>query len=431
MSLDHHHDEHGDELLKSEDFQKARREMRRVLWQPGVKPDDKVTITRRIFLNKALLAGTAAGAAAAGWLSRINTVDMAFAATGGATETFKFAWVSDTHLYPKDLNTRFVDKATRAIKEIQAMDPPADFLIFGGDLAQLGDPVELQLGNEIISELKIDKHFIPGEHDWYLDMGKTWNKMFGASPWTFDYKGIRFIGLDTVSRAQDYWTARKMSPKERMAAMATLDGSLGGAWSGLGPEGLDFLDKTLSGWPKDQPVVIFSHNPLYEYYPPRNFWVRDWRQVHEIVKPYTRITNLHGHTHQVLYNEIGAMRSIGIPETPETLKAFHDLFMEQVGVGDALFHGDDATQQKLGVKLSNTGMACAMCHPYASDTHPAQFPKWQEQMSQFATLRDMINWCIEKPNEGEKIDPEGPAMKALETYITWSNRNSPLDPGTH
>ena len=315
MSLDHHHDEQGDELLKSEEFQKARREMRRVLWQPGVKPDNKVSITRRIFLNRALLAGTAAGAAAAGWLPRINTLDMAFAQTGGATETFKFAWISDTHLYPRDVNTRFVEKAVRAVKEVQAMDPPADFLIFGGDLAQLGDPVELQVGNEIISELGIQKHFIPGEHDWYLDMGKTWVNMFGASPWTFDHKGVRFIGLDTVSRAQDYWTARNMSPEERMGAMATLDGALGGAWAGLGREQLDYLDNTLSGWPQDQPVVIFSHNPLYEYYPPWNFWVRDWREVHEIVAPYQRITNLHGHTHQVLYNEIGAMRSIGMLAT--------------------------------------------------------------------------------------------------------------------
>jgi thiosulfate dehydrogenase len=52
-------------------------------------------------------------------------------------------------------------------------------------------------------------------------------------------------------------------------------------------------------------------------------------------------------------------------------------------------------------------------------------------MSKFATLRDMINWCIEKPNQGELIDVDGEAMKALEAYITWSNRNSPLKPGTH
>jgi hypothetical protein len=61
--------------------------------------------------------------------------------------------------------------------------------------------------------------------------------------------------------------------------------------------------------------VIFSHNPLYEYYPPWNFWVRDWRQVHEILKPYANITNIHGHTHQVLYNEVGTMRSIGMLAT--------------------------------------------------------------------------------------------------------------------
>jgi thiosulfate dehydrogenase len=72
-----------------------------------------------------------------------------------------------------------------------------------------------------------------------------------------------------------------------------------------------------------------------------------------------------------------------------------------------------------------------MCHPFASDTHPHEFPKFQEQMSAFATLRDMINWCIEKPNEGVKLDETSPAMKALEAYIYWSNKNSKLDPGRH
>jgi len=113
----------------------------------------------------------------------------------------------------------------------------------------------------------------------------------------------------------------------------------------------------------------------------------------------------------------------------QTLKMIEDQFMEQVVIGDNLFHGDPDAQKKLGVTLSNTGMACAMCHPISADTHPHEFPKFQVQMSEFATLRDMINWCIEKPNEGEKIDPNGQAMKALEAYIYWSNRNSKLDPG--
>lgn len=119
------------------------------------------------------------------------------------------------------------------------------------------------------------------------------------------------------------------------------------------------------------------------------------------------------------------------PHTADQLKAFEDVFIEQVKIGDDLFHGDAAAEKKMGTKLSRTGMACAMCHPVTSDTHPHEFPKYQEQMSSFATLRDMINWCIEKPNEGEKIDPNGDAMKAIEAYIYWSNRNSKLDPGRH
>jgi thiosulfate dehydrogenase len=117
--------------------------------------------------------------------------------------------------------------------------------------------------------------------------------------------------------------------------------------------------------------------------------------------------------------------------TADTLAAFQEVFMDQVRTGDLLFHGDGETEKRLNVQLSKTGMACAMCHPYASDTHPHEFPKFQEQINEFATLRDMINWCIEKPNEGVKIDPESPAMKALEAYVYWSTRGTALDPGRH
>ena len=166
--------------------------------------------------------------------------------------------------------------------------------------------------------MTIRKVFIPGEHDWYLDMGEKWTELFGQPNWTFDHKGVRFVGLDTVSRGPDYWTAKKMTPKERMGHMATLDGSVAGAWAGVGRDQLQWLNQTLSNWPKDKPVIVFTHNPLYEYYPPWNFWVRDWREVHEVLKPYTNVTNIHGHTHQVLYNEIGKMRSIGMLATSWT-----------------------------------------------------------------------------------------------------------------
>jgi thiosulfate dehydrogenase len=119
------------------------------------------------------------------------------------------------------------------------------------------------------------------------------------------------------------------------------------------------------------------------------------------------------------------------PVTPEQLKQYQDAFMSEVKKGDLLFHGDAATAKKMGVTLSTTGMACAMCHPMASDTHPASFPKFQSTMGKFAALRDMVNWCIEHPNQGEQIDVDSEAMHALEAYIYWSNSGSVLDTGTY
>ena len=119
------------------------------------------------------------------------------------------------------------------------------------------------------------------------------------------------------------------------------------------------------------------------------------------------------------------------PHSPEQLKVFNEIYMDAVRDGDLLFHGDVATEEKYGVKLSRTGMACAMCHPMSADIHPYEYPKFQEQIGKFATLRDMTNWCIEKPNEGERIDSDSDAMKALEAYMYWSTRGSPLNPGEH
>jgi len=119
------------------------------------------------------------------------------------------------------------------------------------------------------------------------------------------------------------------------------------------------------------------------------------------------------------------------PVTPQQLKAYEEAFMEEVKKGDLLFHGDGATEKAMGTVLSKTGMACAMCHPMTADTHPHSFPKYQAQMAKFATLRDMINWCIEKPNQGEKLDSDSDAMKALEAYIYWSNTGSVLIPGKY
>ena len=119
------------------------------------------------------------------------------------------------------------------------------------------------------------------------------------------------------------------------------------------------------------------------------------------------------------------------PVSKEQLKSYEDAFMAAVKKGDLLFHGDAATAKELGVNLSGTGMACAMCHPFAADTHPNTYPKFQVQIGKFSALRDMVNWCIEKPMQGEQIDDDSEAMKSLEAYIYWSNTGSTMTPGKY
>ena len=200
-------------------------------------------------------------------------------------QSFRFAWVSDTHLYPKELNARFVEKTVRAFKEVQAMNPPADFLIFGGDLAQLGDPVELQPRRRAAEGGEDQEGLHPRRARLVPRHGRAVEQ------------DLRRDALDLRPQGRAHHRARhdratrptsgrraRYSPKERMGHMATLDGTLGGAWSAVGEKQLRCLNTTLANWPKDQPVVIFTHTPLYEYYPPWNFWVRDWRAVHEILQ---------------------------------------------------------------------------------------------------------------------------------------------------
>ena len=48
-----------------------------------------------------------------------------------------------------------------------------------------------------------------------------------------------------------------------------------------------------------------------------------------------------------------------------------------------------------------------------------------------AVLRDMINWCIENPLEGQKLAEDDPRMKRLEAYILHQRKGVPTDPGKH
>jgi thiosulfate dehydrogenase len=94
----------------------------------------------------------------------------------------------------------------------------------------------------------------------------------------------------------------------------------------------------------------------------------------------------------------------------------------RVAEGDRLFHSDE---------IGTNGLACAMCHPDAANTHPETYPKFQEQLKKVALLRDMVNWCIINPLEGHELDPDDERMEALEAYILSKRAGAKLEAGKH
>jgi cytochrome c len=124
----------------------------------------------------------------------------------------------------------------------------------------------------------------------------------------------------------------------------------------------------------------------------------------------------------ILFLTAGAISHVGADEfTKADLKQWNAAFMDVAIEGEGLFHS----------ALGTNKVSCDMCHPNASDTHPETYPKFQKQLGKVVALRDMINWCIENPLEGKPLAPDDPKMIALEAYITWERKGTPLDAGKH
>ena len=270
------------------------------------------SLDRRSFVK---VAAAAFGAAAASGVTphSFQPVRVAYAQGGGKREAFHFAYISDSHLYERTLNDRFVNALMRAVDDVNSMDPQPDFVFYGGDLAQLGQPKELDLGAQILKSVKAPMRFMVGEHDWYLDMGEKWRELFGKPNYSFDHKGVHCIVLNSVVE-KDFWTARKMSPMDRMKTVAGLDNGWQSSFT-VGAEQRKWLEEDLKNVAPATPLIVFSHSPLYKLYKPWNFWTDDADEVQAILKRFQNVVVFHGHTHQLLTNRIGNIHFHGFLST--------------------------------------------------------------------------------------------------------------------
>jgi Icc protein len=274
----------------------------------------KKKLDRRSFLKASTAALGVAAASGVDFCQSFQSVSVARgAASSDVGPRFRFAYISDSHLYDKKTNDRFARALLRAVEDINNLDPQPDFVFYGGDLAQLGRARELDLGVQILENVRAPLKMMVGEHDWYLDMGRKWRELFGEPTYSWDHKGVHMVTLNSVVE-RDFWTARGMTPEERMMTVAGLDNGVQSPFS-VGKPQLEWLDTDLADYSDDTPIMVFSHSPLYKLYKKWNFWTDDAEDVQAILKRFKNVVVIHGHTHQVLTNRIGNIHFHGMLST--------------------------------------------------------------------------------------------------------------------
>ena len=237
----------------------------------------------------------------------VNMVELAFA---DPRQNFTFAHISDAHIQQIQ-GAKFVrnwDRGLiRAVAETNLLSPKPDFVIFGGDLAQLGKKSELDHGAEMLSKLDYKVYPVMGEHDYYLDLGEYWSELFGPHHSSWDHKGIHFVVLNSVL-TYDPWTYERWpSAEQRMLEMAGLDNPNGSPFM-VGEKQRNWLREDLKKVKKDTPIVVFSHSPIQKIYKGWNFWTEDAEEVQALLRPFEDVTVIYGHVHQIQYNQIDNIR---------------------------------------------------------------------------------------------------------------------------
>src|SRR6185436_4401548 len=156
------------------------------------------------------------------------------------------------------------------------LEDQPDFVVFTGDLTHTTDDdtvrrERMKRFQDIASRLKVKTvHYLAGEHDASLDEGDAFQRFFGALHYTFDHKGVHFIVLDNVSDASGI----------------------------VGEKQLAWLKTDLAKLPKERPIVVLTHRPLFDLALDWDWATRDGQGVIDALMPHPNVTVSYGHIHQ-------------------------------------------------------------------------------------------------------------------------------------
>ena len=291
--------------------------------------DHEHGVSRRKVLECMTWAGTGVLWTIAGGVPRsMGLVDAARAAEAPG---LSFLQISDSHVgFDKPANPNAIGTLEEAIKKINAMDKKPSFMIHTGDVTHLSKVEEFDNAEKIISQAKLDVHYVPGEHDFLDEEIKLYKDRYGkgtkgAGWYSFDAGGVHFIGLVNV-----------------------VDLKAGGLGN-LGAEQLEWLEDDVKSRSKSTPIVVFAHIPLWTVYPQWGWGTEDGARALEYVKGFGSVTVLNGHIHQVMQKVEGNVtfhtaRSTAFPQpapgqapSPGPMKVPDDQLRTMLGIANVTF----------------------------------------------------------------------------------------------
>jgi 3',5'-cyclic AMP phosphodiesterase CpdA len=242
--------------------------------------DDGRGLSRRKVLECMTWAGTGVLWTVTGGVP--HSLGLVDAANAAEPTGMTFLQISDSHVgFDKPANPNALGTLEEAINKINAMPKKPSFMIHTGDITHLSKAAEFDNADRIISQAKLDVHYVPGEHDFLDEEIKFYKERYGkgtrgAGYYSFDANGVHFIGLVNV-----------------------VDLKAGGLGN-LGAEQLAWLADDLKGKSKSTPIVAFAHIPLWTVYPEWGWGTEDGGRVLEMLKGFGSVTVLNGHIHQVM-----------------------------------------------------------------------------------------------------------------------------------